>query len=160
MKFLFQKVSILNANVLNIKKILKILPHRYPFLLIDRILDYKTFDFLQALKNCTINEPFFQGHFLKKPVFPAVLIIEAMTQAAAILIYKSTGYLNINKLYYFVGIEHARFKKNVIPGDQIFIDVFYLENKKNLIKFKAIAVVQNIKICYATIIFYKKSIIK
>ncbi|QCI17065.1 3-hydroxyacyl-ACP dehydratase FabZ [Buchnera aphidicola (Aphis helianthi)] len=145
-----------NHNILDIKKILKILPHRYPLLLIDRILDFKIFCYVKALKNCTINEPFFQGHFLKKPIFPGVLIIESMTQAAAILIYKSTGILNINKLYYFVGIENARFKKNVIPGDQIFIEVFYIKNKKNLIQFKAIALVNNINICHATILFYKK----
>jgi len=152
-------VNILSSsyNFLDIKKILKILPHRYPLLLIDRILDFKIFHYLQALKNCTIDEPFFQGHFLEKPVFPGVLIIEAMTQAAAILIYKSTGILNINKLYYFVGIENARFKKNIIPGDQIFIQVIYLKNKKNLIKFKVYAMVNNINICHATILFYKKN---
>ncbi len=116
----------MNSNISNIKKILKTLPHRYPFLLIDRILDFKISNYLKVLKNCTINEPFFQGHFFKNPIFPGVLIIEAMAQAVAILIHKSTGGLNINKLYYFVGIEHARFKKNVIPGDQIFIEVFYL----------------------------------
>ncbi|QCI18222.1 3-hydroxyacyl-ACP dehydratase FabZ [Buchnera aphidicola (Aphis nasturtii)] len=150
-----------NYNILYIKKILKILPHRYPLLLIDRILDFKIFHYLKALKNCTINEPFFQGHFLKDPVFPGVLIIEAMTQAAAILIYKSIkGSLNINKLYHFVGIENARFKKNIIPGDQIFIEVFYLENKRNLIKFKVIAIVNNKNICHATILFYKKNNIK
>ena len=149
-----------NCNVLDITKILQILPHRYPLLLIDKILDVKIFYYLKALKNCTINEPFFQGHFLKEPVFPGILIIEAMTQAAAILIYKSTGVLNINKLYYFVGIEHARFKKNVIPGDQIFIEVMYSKKKRNLIKFKVTAIVNNKNICYATILFYKKNDIK
>ncbi|WP_348769563.1 3-hydroxyacyl-ACP dehydratase FabZ [Buchnera aphidicola] len=150
-----------NNNFLDIKKILKILPHRYPFLLIDKILDFKTFHYLKALKNCTINEPFFQGHFPKEPIFPGVLLIEAMNQAAAILIYQSTGILNINKLYYFVGIEHARFKKNVIPGDQIFIEVIYLQKRKNLIKFKVFItvnnkIVNNQKVCHATILFYKK----
>ncbi len=119
-----------NYDFLDITKILKILPHRYPLLLIDRILDFKKFYYLKALKNCTVNEPFFQGHFLKKPIFPGILIIETMAQAAAILIYKSTGILNINKLYYFVGIENARFKKNIIPGDQILIEVFFLKKKK------------------------------
>ncbi|QFQ32419.1 3-hydroxyacyl-ACP dehydratase FabZ [Buchnera aphidicola (Aphis fabae)] len=149
-----------NYNVLDIKKILKILPHRYPLLLIDKILDFKIFNYLKALKNCTINEPFFQGHFLKEPIFPGILIIEAMTQAAAILIYKSTGALNVNKLYYFVGIENARFKQNIIPGDQIFIEVVYFKKKRNLIKFKVIAIVNNKNICHATILFYKKIDIK
>lgn len=119
-----------NYDFLDITKILKILPHRYPLLLIDRILDFKKFYYLKALKNCTVNEPFFQGHFLKQPIFPGILIIETMAQAAAILIYKSTGILNINKLYYFVGIENARFKKNIIPGDQILIEVFVLKKKE------------------------------
>lgn len=125
-------MHILNSNYdfLDITKILKILPHRYPLLLIDRILDFKKFYYLKALKNCTVNEPFFQGHFLKQPIFPGILIIETMAQAAAILIYKSTGILNINKLYYFVGIENARFKKNIIPGDQILIEVFVLKKKE------------------------------
>lgn len=125
-------MNILNSNYdfLDITKILKILPHRYPLLLIDRILDFKKFYYLKALKNCTVNEPFFQGHFLKKPIFPGILIIETMAQAAAILIYKSTGILNINKLYYFVGIENARFKKNIIPGDQILIEVFFFKKKE------------------------------
>lgn len=149
-----------NNDILDIKKILKILPHRYPLLLIDRILDFKIFDYLKALKNCTINEPFFQGHFLHEPIFPGILLIEAMTQAAAVLMYKSENVLSINKLYYFVGIEQARFKKNIIPGDQIFIEVLYLKKKRNLIKFKVIAIVENLKICHATILFYKKVNIK
>ncbi|QCI24884.1 3-hydroxyacyl-ACP dehydratase FabZ [Buchnera aphidicola (Rhopalosiphum padi)] len=147
-----------NKYILNIKEILKILPHRYPFLLIDRILDLKIFQYLTALKNCTINEPFFQGHFTKEPIFPGVLIIEAMTQAAAILIFKSIGTLNINKLYYFVGIENTRFKKIVVPGDQMFIKVIFLESKKNFIKFRIFAIVNKKNVCKATIIFCKKNI--
>jgi 3-hydroxyacyl-[acyl-carrier-protein] dehydratase len=146
-----------NKYILNIKEILKILPHRYPFLLIDRILDFKIFQCLIALKNCTINEPFFQGHFTKEPIFPGVLIIEAMTQAAAILIFKSIGTLNINKLYYFVGIENARFKKIVVPGDQMFIKVIFLESKKNFIKFRIFAIVNKKNVCKATVIFCKKN---
>ncbi|CAL4321675.1 3-hydroxyacyl-[acyl-carrier-protein] dehydrataseFabZ [Buchnera aphidicola (Protaphis terricola)] len=146
--------------ILDIKEILRILPHRYPMLLIDKIIKFKVFDYLKALKNCSINEPFFQGHFLEEPIFPGVLLIESMTQAAAILIYVSTGILRINQLYYFIGIENARFKKNVIPGDQIIITVIYLKTQKNLVKFKVFAMVNNQKICYATILFYKKVYIK
>ncbi|WP_410002856.1 3-hydroxyacyl-ACP dehydratase FabZ [Buchnera aphidicola] len=147
-----------DLKYLNIKKIFKILPHRYPFLLIDRILDFQTFKYLKALKNSTINEYFFQGHFINDPVFPGVLIIESMAQAAGILIYQSTGSLNINKLYYFVGIEKAKFKSNVFPGDQIFIEVNVLESRKNLIKFKVFAVVNNKNVCESVIVFCKKNI--
>lgn len=146
----------INDEILNIKEILKILPHRYPFLLIDRVLGFKKFKYLKALKNCTINEPFFQGHFIEEPVFPGVLIIEAMTQAAAILIFKSMSILNINKLYYFVGIENTRFKKNVIPGDQIFIKVIFLGFKKDFLKFDIFATVNKKNVCKSTILFFKK----
>lgn len=145
-----------NSNILDIKEILKILPHRYPFLLVDRILSVKKFKYLTAIKNCTINEPFFRGHFLEEPVFPGVLMIEAMTQAAAILIYKSTGELKINKLYYFVGIDKTRFKKIVIPGDQIFIKVIFSKSKKNFIEFKIVAMVDKKNVCKSSVIFAKK----
>ncbi|QCI20965.1 3-hydroxyacyl-ACP dehydratase FabZ [Buchnera aphidicola (Hyperomyzus lactucae)] len=144
-------------NTLNIKKIFKILPHRYPFLLIDRVLNFKNFEFLNAIKNCTINEPYFQGHFVKEPIFPGVLIIEAMAQAASILIYKSIGQLHINKLYYFVGIDSTRFKKTVIPGDQIFIQVNIWKFNKHILIFKNTALVNENIVCKSKIIFAKKS---
>ncbi|QCI21547.1 3-hydroxyacyl-ACP dehydratase FabZ [Buchnera aphidicola (Hyadaphis tataricae)] len=139
----------------NAKSILKILPHRYPFLMIDKVITFKIFKCLKAIKNCSINEPFFQGHFLKNPIFPGVLIIEAMAQASGILIYKSTGELNINKLYHFVGMDNVRFKKNVIPGDQILIEVIWSEVNKKILKFKNIAIVKNNIVCKSTIIFSK-----
>ncbi|WP_425619787.1 3-hydroxyacyl-ACP dehydratase FabZ [Buchnera aphidicola] len=144
------------CDILNINKIFDILPHRYPFLLVDRILNVKNFKSLQAIKNCTMNEPHFQGHFIKEPIFPGVLIIESMVQASGILIYKSTGKLNINKLYYFVGIDNARFKKVVIPGDQIIINVTFLQFKRNLLVFKNTATVDKQIICQSKIIFAKK----
>jgi len=149
-------LNVINKTV-NIKEILKILPHRYPFLLIDRVINFQIFKYLRAIKNCTFNEPYFQGHFLKEPIFPGVLIIEAMAQASGFLIYHSTGELNINQLYYFVGIDNTRFKKNAIPGDQIFIEVIILKKNKNILKFKNIAIVDNNIICKSTIIFAKKS---
>lgn len=145
-------------NTLSIKKILKILPHRYPFLLIDRVLYFEKFKFLRALKNCTVNEPCFQGHFSKELVYPGVLIIESMAQAAGILIYKSVGLLDINKLYYFVGIDNARFKKNVIPGDQMLIEVTVFKNNKNILNFKNIVLVNNKIVCKSIIMFSKKYI--
>jgi len=148
-------------NQLNIKTILKILPHGYPFLLIDRVLNFETFKYLKAIKNCTINEPCFQGHFPDDPIFPGVLIIEAMAQAASILIYKSIKYksineLNINKLYYFVGIDNTRFKKTVIPGDQVLIEVKVLKSNKNILIFKNTALVNNDVVCKSEIIFAQK----
>ncbi|ANZ22460.1 beta-hydroxyacyl-ACP dehydratase [Buchnera aphidicola (Diuraphis noxia)] len=145
-------------NTLNIEEILKILPHRYPFLLIDRVIKLDIFKYLKAIKNCTVNEPYFQGHFSTNPIFPGVLIIEAMVQAAGILIYKSIGQLNINTLYYFVGVDNVRFKKFVVPGDQIAIETMFLKSKKNILKFKNIAFVKNNIICKSITIFAKKSV--
>ncbi|CAL4321075.1 3-hydroxyacyl-ACP dehydratase FabZ [Buchnera aphidicola] len=141
---------------LSIKNILKILPHRYPFLLVDRILHYKKLKYLYALKNCTFNESIFQGHFYNEPIFPGVLVLESMAQASGLLIYKSTGELDIQKLYYFVGIDSARFKKIVIPGDQIILEIQWFKNTKNIQKFKSIARVNECIICRAIILFNKK----
>src|SRR5262245_60786996 len=108
--------------MMNIQEILGYLPHRYPFLLIDRVeaCDLKTLS-LRALKNVTINEPFFTGHFPKQAVMPGVLIVEALAQAAGILAYKSTN--AIDALFYLGSIENARFKKMVVPGDQLHLQV-------------------------------------
>ena len=104
-------------NSLDIHKVLEYLPHRYPFLLIDRVTDCVPDQSLTAIKNVTINEPFFQGHFPHRPVMPGVLIIEAMAQACAILTFRSLGTLpNRESVYYFVGIDKARFKRPVEPG--------------------------------------------
>ena len=110
-------------NSLDIHEVLKHLPHRYPFLLIDRVLDCVPDQSLTAIKNVTINEPFFQGHFPHRPVMPGVLILEAMAQASAVLSFKSIGTLpNKESVYYFVGVDKARFKRPVEPGDQLRIE--------------------------------------
>ncbi|MHB1140976.1 MAG: 3-hydroxyacyl-ACP dehydratase FabZ [Sulfuricaulis sp.] len=107
-------------NSLDIHEILKYLPHRYPFLLVDRVLTYTKDESITAIKNVTINEPFFQGHFPNRPVMPGVLIIEAMAQSCAILSFKSMDALpKPNSIFYFVGIDNARFKRPVEPGDQL-----------------------------------------
>ena len=107
-------------NSLDIHEILKYLPHRYPFLLIDRVLSWTKNESIIAIKNVTINEPFFQGHFPNRPVMPGVLIIEAMAQSCAILSFKSIDVLpKADSIVYFVGIDKARFKRPVEPGDQI-----------------------------------------
>ena len=109
---------------LDIEQILLHLPHRYPFLLVDRVLECEPGKHLVALKNVTVNEPYFQGHFPGYPVMPGVMIIEAMAQAAAILSYLTIGELpDGNKLFYFAGIDEARFKRPVVPGDQLVMRV-------------------------------------
>lgn len=107
---------------MDIHEVLKHLPHRYPFLLIDRVVDYRKDEWITAIKNVSINEPFFPGHFPMRPVMPGVLVLEAMAQACAILSFKSEDLLpSPNAVYYFVGINEARFKRPVEPGDQLFL---------------------------------------
>lgn len=130
---------------MDIGEILKNLPHRYPILLVDRVLECEAGKRILAIKNVTINEPFFTGHFPHHPVMPGVLVIEAMAQAAAILSFKTLGTLPDSKsVYYFVGIDEARFKKPVIPGDQLLLDVELERLLRGLWKFKAQARVGNI----------------
>lgn len=109
---------------MDINEILEYLPHRYPFLLLDRVVSLKVEKEIVALKNITINEPFFPGHFPHYPVMPGVLIVEAMAQAAAILSFKTMGLKpSDDSVYYFAGIDSARFKKPVFPGDQLMLKV-------------------------------------
>lgn len=129
---------------MDINEILKHLPHRYPFLLIDRVLSIEPGQEIVALKNVTINEPFFPGHYPHHPVMPGVLVIEAMAQAAAILSFTGgAGKADDSKVYYFVGIDNARFKRPVVPGDQLIITVKPLFNKRGLWKFSAVAKVDD-----------------
>ncbi|OFZ87580.1 MAG: 3-hydroxyacyl-[acyl-carrier-protein] dehydratase FabZ [Betaproteobacteria bacterium RIFCSPLOWO2_12_FULL_62_58] len=125
-------------NSLDINQVLEYLPHRYPFLLIDRVLSYEAGRNLVALKNVTINEPFFEGHFPHHPVMPGVLIIEALAQAAAILSFKTMGaQADARSVYYFVGIDKARFKKPVTPGDTLRLDVSLQRHLRGIWKFWA-----------------------
>lgn len=137
-------------HTLFIEDILDFLPHRFPFLLVDRVLDFKKGHFLKALKNVSVNEHFFQGHFPRKPIFPGVLILEAMAQATGILAFKSIGKLQIGELYYFAGIKEARFKHPVIPGDQMILEVIVEKTRRGITRFKGIASVENKVVCEAT----------
>ena len=128
------------------------LPHRYPFLLIDKILDFKKHDCLKAQKNVSNNEPFFQGHFPGHPVFPGVLILEAMAQATALLDFKSNEREKDSLLYYFVGIDKARFKKPVVPGDVMIIDVKLNQSKRDVHKFTASCMVDETIVCTAELL--------
>jgi 3-hydroxyacyl-[acyl-carrier-protein] dehydratase len=128
------------------------LPHRYPFLLIDKILNFKKHDCLRAQKNVSNNEPFFQGHFPGHPVFPGVLILEAMSQATALLDFKSNEREKDSLLYYFVGIDKARFKKPVVPGDIMIIDVKLNQSKRDVHKFTASCMVDDTIVCTAELL--------
>lgn len=131
-------------NAMDIHQILEHLPHRYPFLLVDRVLECIPAERILALKNVSINEPFFPGHYPHHPVMPGVLIVEALAQAAAILSFKTMGGKPDDKsVYYFVGIDGARFKKPVSPGDQLMLEVSIKANKRGLWKFSAQALVGN-----------------
>jgi len=125
---------------MDIQAILKQLPHRYPFLLLDRVVECTPGESLTALKNVTINEPFFPGHFPQRAVMPGVLILEAMAQATGLLAFATIGHPpGPNELYYFVGIDKARFREMVVPGDQILFKVKILAAKRNIWKFSGVA---------------------
>ena len=123
---------------MDIHEILEYLPHRYPMLLVDRVLECEAGKRILAIKNVSINEPFFVGHFPHHPVMPGVLVIEAMAQAAAILTFKTIGHKQDDQsVYYFVGIDEARFKRPVGPGDQLRLEVSIERNVRGMWKFRA-----------------------
>ena len=128
------------------------LPHRFPFLLIDKIIDLKKSKSIVAQKNVSNNEPFFQGHFPDYPVFPGVLLLESMAQATAILYVESNKRDMSNQLYYFVGVDKARFKKQVIPGDIVIINASLIQSKRDMHKFSAECRVDNKVVCTADLI--------
>lgn len=129
-------------NAMEINEIMQYLPHRFPFLMVDRVELIEPGVRIVALKNVTINEPFFPGHFPNRPVMPGVLILEAMAQSAAILSFKSADRKpEANSVYYFVGIDNARFKKPVEPGDQLRLEVHFVRSIKSIWKYSAKAYV-------------------
>ncbi|WP_246128542.1 3-hydroxyacyl-ACP dehydratase FabZ [Pleionea sediminis] len=145
---------------MDINEVMKHLPHRYPFLLIDRVIDFKLGESLHAIKNITVNEPCFTGHFPHRPVMPGVLILEALAQATGILAFKTMGELpDADSLYYFVGIDNARFKRPVEPGDQVQLKVEVVKRKRDMWKFKAEATVDGTVVCSADLMCAKKSIV-
>ena len=129
---------------MDIHEILKRLPHRYPFLLVDRVLELDKGKRIKALKNVTINEPFFAGHFPNRPVMPGVMMLEALAQAAAILAFDNVDVRpDDNTVFYFVGIDNARFKKPVEPGDQLVLHATLDRSKAGIVKFAAHATVND-----------------
>ena len=136
--------------IMDILEIQSLIPHRYPFLLIDRVLEIEPLKRIVAIKNVTMNEPFFQGHFPGAPVMPGVLIIEAMAQAGAILLFREVPDRE-SKLMYFAGIENARFRKPVTPGDQIRFEVNVIKYKMGFCKLEGKAFVDGKLVCEATV---------
>ena len=145
----------MNDNeILDIHRVMEILPHRYPFLLIDRILEYRVGESLRALKNVSINEPFFQGHFPVRPVFPGVLILEAIAQASALLASLSFEEdPGENVVFIFAGIDNARFKRPVEPGDQLILEVEPTHYKRKIWKYSGRATVDGVLAAETNIIF-------
>lgn len=138
------------SSLLDINELRKYLPHRYPFLLIDKVTEVEKGKTLTAFKNVTMNEPFFTGHFPIAPVMPGVLIVEALAQASGILIFQTIGrYPSEDELFYLAGINNARFKRMVIPGDVLKLDIELLKNAHGLWKFKGTASVDGEVACVA-----------
>jgi 3-hydroxyacyl-[acyl-carrier-protein] dehydratase len=130
----------MSTAVMDIHEILELLPHRYPFLLVDRVLEVVPGQRITALKNVTMNEPFFPGHYPHHPVMPGVLIIEALAQTAALLSFRTgDGKSDEKTVYYFVGIDGARFKRPVTPGDQLIMEVSIITSKRGIWKYAAVA---------------------
>lgn len=137
--------------VYDIRKIMAFLPHRYPFILVDRIVEMIPHERIVGLKNVTMNEPFFQGHFPGAPVMPGVLIVEAMAQAGGILAYASRGEDQEKELVYFMGIDRARFRKPVIPGDQLILEMVSTKTRGNVFKMSGKASVDGAMVAEAEI---------
>jgi len=135
-------------NKIDIKEILKRLPHRYPFLLVDRIVDFEEGKRAVGIKNVTFNEPFFQGHFPENPIMPGVLILEAMAQTGGVLLLGSVKERE-KKLIYLIGVDKARFRKPVLPGDQLMMEVSVIKIRGNFCQLWAEAFVENEKVAEA-----------
>lgn len=146
---------------IDINRILSLLPHRYPFILVDRVLDYKTLDYLTAIKNVTINEPFFMGHFPGNPIMPGVLILEALAQSSAILSNLSRQPKEGHEfLHFFAGIDKARFKHVVTPGDQLRLEVRLTGQKRDFWRMHGEVYVDDKLACSADLLSATKEIKK
>ncbi len=147
------------TSPVDINKILNLLPHRYPFILVDRVLDYRVFDHLVAIKNVTVNEPFFMGHFPGNPIMPGVLMLEALAQASAILSNLSrTASEGHEFLYFFAGIDNAKFKQIVTPGDQLRLEVKLIGQKRAFWRLHGEAFVREKLVCSADLMSAAKEV--
>lgn len=138
----------LSPKTLNVQEIMDLLPHRYPILLVDRVLDYERGQWIRGMKNVTIGEQIFQGHFPKRPVFPGVLIVEAMAQTGGCLVMQDFEDVS-KKVIYFMSIDNVKFRKPVVPGDQLVMEVKILSNKGKICKLRGEAFVAGQKVAEA-----------
>ena len=142
----------MSEKIMNIKEIMELIPHRYPFLLVDRVIDYEEEKWIKAVKNVTMNESFFQGHFPQEPIMPGVLIIEALAQAGGILAMLASE--NRDKLAFFMTIDKAKFRKPVVPGDQLLLHVFDAKRvRQNIIQLHGEASVDGKRVAEADLMF-------
>lgn len=149
------------SESIDVNQILNLIPHRYPFILVDRVLEYKTMDYLTAIKNVTINEQFFVGHFPGNPVMPGVLILESLAQACAILSSLSLEQdENRELIHFFAGIDNAKFKQMVVPGDQLRLEVKFMSKKRDFWRMHAEAYVEDKLACSADLLSAAKEIKK
>jgi 3-hydroxyacyl-[acyl-carrier-protein] dehydratase len=145
-------------NVINVEEIRQLIPHRYPMLLVDRVLDYKPGEWLHAIKNVTVNEPVFTGHFPDYAIFPGVLLLEALAQATGILGFKTAGDREANDMYLFASIDNAKFKQPVVPGDTVHLHVKFLRERRGMWKFYGEAKVDDKVVCCADLMCARRSI--
>lgn len=147
----------------DIQAILETIPHRYPFILIDRIIEFVPRESIKALKNVTINEPFFQGHFPDKPIMPGVLMLESMAQALAVLALKTLeveGKLTGKEIFFYAGVDNARFRRPIVPGDQMLIDFTLTKQKGPILKGHSIVTVDGQVACEADILASNTSTVR
>ncbi|MEH6453987.1 MAG: 3-hydroxyacyl-ACP dehydratase FabZ [Psychromonas sp.] len=145
-------------NTLDIKDIMDLLPHRYPFLLIDRVIDYVPGKTLNGIKNISFNEPQFTGHFPGTPVYPGVMILESLAQATGVLAFATYGKPAANELYFLASMDKVRFRKPVVPGDVLNLEVIYLKERRGMGKFECIARVDGDVVCEAMIMCARREI--
>lgn len=145
------KEAAANDRVIPIERIMEMIPHRYPFLMIERIIDFAPGEYAIGLKSVSINEHHFAGHFPGKPVMPGVLIIEAMAQTSAVLVVHTLGKEAEGKLVYFMTIDECRFRKPVVPGDALHVRVDKQQARRNVWKFSCVATVEGVKVAEAVI---------
>lgn len=145
-------------NVIDVEEIQTLIPHRYPMLLVDRVLDYQPGKWLHAIKNVTINEPVFTGHFPDFAIFPGVMILESLAQATGILGFKSTEGREENEMYLFASIDNAKFKKPVVPGDTMHLHVEFIKERRGMWKFYGEAKVDGKVVCSADLMCARRAL--
>ncbi|MGB1198497.1 MAG: 3-hydroxyacyl-ACP dehydratase FabZ [Thalassotalea sp.] len=148
----------LQKNVIGVEEIQKLIPHRYPMLLVDRVLDYQPGKSLHAIKNVTINEPVFTGHFPELAIFPGVLILESLAQATGVLGFKTTEGREDDEMYLFASIDNAKFKRPVVPGDTMHLHVEFIKERRNMWKFYGEARVDGNVVCSADLMCARRKL--